>query len=169
MRAHLVAAKDIIEDREVASMDPRPPTRPRTEKERAYRKRSKKARHTNKGRKARKDNFCRRAVNNKTRLLEEPGWVSLRKIMRHINQTGPGMRLLHRYRSGDIWNDFGSFMRAFEPFEICTQEELDVREHNYRLHRAAIDRHVGSSGSPVAASVIPAHEEPDYLKVPVHG
>ena len=158
MKARLTAAKDAPKG-----------TRTRTEKEKAYKKRCKKHRNTNKGRKVRRDNFCRRAVMNKIGLLEEPGLVTLRNFMRHVGQSGPGMRLLHRYRSGDVWNDFGSFMRAFDTIDICTPEELEVLEHNYRLHLAAIVFHCGPGDPRAAASTGSSGDEPDYQMISMAG
>ena len=161
MCAHLVAAKDTYGSNIMPSTDARPSPRQRSDLERAYRQRAKKPRNTNKGRHIRKANICRLAVIHKNMLLREPGWYSLRQIMRQINQTGPGMRQLHRYRTGDVWNHFGCFTRAFEPYDICTQEELRVREHNYKMHVAAIDAHKVPNGPPSGSCGPPGHEMPN--------
>ena len=160
MKARLTAARDVGK-----------PTRIRTDKKKEYRKQYKRRRNTNVGRKDRKDNFCRRLVINKVRLLEEPGLVTLRDFMQHVGQTGPGMRLLHRYRSGDVWNDFGNFMRAYEAIDISSPLEVEIMEHNYNLHLARIRRHDCPGGRDAAPSGRRAEEGPegafDYLTSPV--
>ena len=134
---------------------------------RAYRRRARRASRTNAARAAKCNNGYKMAIDRKEELLRERGWRTLRHIFRRINQTGTGMRQLYRLRSGDDWGYFGRFLRAFDAYDICTAQEVRVREANYQLYLDSIRRYVQNRDGGGLLAEVPRGEDPRYIQAPI--
>ena len=167
MRARSVAADEVGSDHGTASNVPGHQPRHRSDRQRERRKQDRRKSKTNIARAGRHNNGYKLAIDRKEALLREPGWRTLRQIFRRINETGPGMRQLHRLRTGDEWGYVGQFLRAFDAYDICTTQEVTIRGINYGMFLDAVRRHEDGRGGHASPSAVPLAKEPSYVEAPL--